>query len=85
MRPMGILNSYVGRRFQLVVKANEWSFCSMLFGSQHGLRDESVLSYMCQTDQCFHFGIRRRRIIQTTDVEAEALSSNNCKYDIICI
>ena len=55
------------------------------FGSQHGLRDESVLSYMCQTDQCFDFGIRRRRIIQTTDVEAEVLSSNKCKYDIICI
>jgi len=55
----------------------------LAFGSQYGLRDESVLSYMCQTDQCFDFGIRRRRIIQTTDVEAEVLSSNNCKYDII--
>jgi hypothetical protein len=29
MRPIGILNSYVGRRYQLVVKANEWYFCSM--------------------------------------------------------
>jgi hypothetical protein len=56
-----------------------------VFSSQHGLRDESVLSYMCQKDQCFDFGIRRRRIIQTIDVEAEVLSPNNCKYHIIYI
>lgn len=56
------------------------------FGLQHGLRDESVLSYMCPKDQRFDFYIRGRRIIQTTDVEAEVLSPNNCKYNIIvCI
>jgi hypothetical protein len=54
------------------------------FGLQHGLRDESVLSYMCPKDQRIDFCIRRRRIIQTIDVEAEVLSPNNCKYNILC-
>jgi hypothetical protein len=39
---------------------------------------------MCQTDQCSDFGIRRRRIVETTDAEAEELSPYNCEYNIIC-
>jgi hypothetical protein len=42
MRPIGILNSYVGSRFQLVVKANEWSCSSM----------HSVRNMGCEVNQC---------------------------------